>query len=209
MKVHQIFGLLGDEISELFVNCSKKVKDWCFNNNYDYVLWDKNMCDNLINSYPEYKDLYDNVKYPIMKVDIIRFLILHKYGGLYIDMDCIPNIKKLDDDNFKVAYKIGKKRQHYEMEIIQSYKDNKLLLEFLDYVKIQIEEKNKIDIYNTWKGRYIYHTTGPYSLNRFLKNKEVKKFIINEALTKTNLLNLNGNEDFISYPSCSYMKNFL
>tara|TARA_A100000171_G_C2106266_1_gene132481 strand:+ start:393 stop:1022 length:630 start_codon:yes stop_codon:yes gene_type:complete len=209
MIVHQIFGFLNDEISELFVNCSKKVKEWCLNNNYDYMLWDKNMCDNLINSYPKYKELYNNVKYPIMQVDIIRFIILHKYGGLYIDMDCIPNIEKLDNDNFRISYKIGKKRKHYEMEVIQSYKNNNLLLEFLDYVQTQIEEKDKIDIYKTWKGRYIYQTTGPQSLNRFLKSKQIKKFIINEALTKNNLLNLNGNEDFISYPSCSYMNTLV
>ena len=30
-----------------------------------------------------------------MKVDIIRFIILHKYGGLYVDLDIMPKIKRL------------------------------------------------------------------------------------------------------------------
>lgn len=204
MKVHQIFGLLDDEMPELFVNCSDKVKRWCFKNNYNYLLWNKSMCDTFVSeNYPEYEELYNSVKYKIMKVDIVRFLILHKYGGLYLDMDIVPNIDSVNDGDFKIAYKIAPKRKHYEMEVIQSYKSNKLLLLFLDYVKTQIEEKNNIDIYNTWKARYVYQTTGPYSLNRFLKKMTINKFIINEPSKKD--LNLNGDEDFISYPSCSYL----
>ena len=44
-------------------------------------------------------------------------------------------------------------------------------------------------------------------LNRFLKDNhiDVSKYIINEPLTKNKSLNLKGNEDFISYPSCSYI----
>tara|TARA_R100000388_G_C7238278_1_gene159401 strand:+ start:881 stop:1501 length:621 start_codon:yes stop_codon:yes gene_type:complete len=206
MKVHQIFGLLDDDMPELFVNCSKKVKDWCFKNNYDYVLWDKNMCNNLIKKYPDYQELYESVKYKIMKVDIIRFLILNEYGGLYLDMDIVPNVEGVNEDDFKIAFKIAPRRKHYEMEVIQSYKNNKLLLSYLDYVKTQIKIKDNIDIYKIWKARYIYQTTGPYSLNRFLKKKTINKFIINEPSKKD--LNLNGNEDFISYPSCSYLNTF-
>ena len=83
------------------------------------------MCDELVKfHYPQYEELYYNVKYPIMKVDIVRFLILHRYGGIYIDMDCIPVIKKLKESDFVVAYKKGLKREHYEMEILQSKKNN-------------------------------------------------------------------------------------
>ena len=37
--------------------------------------------------------MYYSVRYTIMKVDIIRFIILHKYGGLYVDLDIIPKLK--------------------------------------------------------------------------------------------------------------------
>ena len=44
-------------------------------------------------------------------------------------------------------------------------------------------------------------------LHRFLKenNIEPDKYIINEPKTDDNSLNLSGDEDFISYPSCSYL----
>jgi mannosyltransferase OCH1-like enzyme len=207
MIVHQVFGLLDDgSMNDLFLTNQKIVMDWCSKNNYDYKLWTADDCTELIKKYYIYIDLYNSVKYKIMKVDIIRFIILYEHGGLYIDLDCIPNIDKIKDNNFIVSYKIGLKREHYELEIIQSLtKNNSILLEYLDYVKTQIEEKDKIDIYKIWKGRYIYHTSGPYCFSRFIKNKNIDKYIINEPLTKDKSLNLNGNEEFISYPSCSYL----
>ena len=78
---------------------------------------------------------------------------------------------------------------------------------YLNYVKEQIKEKDKIKVYETWRARYVYQTTGPFSFNRFIKNNKiiVEKYIINEPLTYDDSLNLKGDEDFISYPSCSYL----
>jgi mannosyltransferase OCH1-like enzyme len=206
---HQIFGLLGDgDMNELFSKCQAEVLVWCEKNNYNYKLWNKEDCCILIDEYTEFKEMYYSVRHLIMRVDIIRFLILHKYGGIYLDLDIIPNIDKIEDDEMPTfSYKFGNKRKHYEMEIIKINKGNPLLLDYLRYMKSQIEEKNKIDIYNKWKCRYVYQTTGPHSLNRFLKNRlGIQTYKINESSTLTGLLNLKGDEDFISYPSCSYME---
>lgn len=206
--VHQIFGLMGDDkLPPLFKKSQEAFKLFCKKNNYKYKFWNKKSCEKLIEQYKNYKKMYYSVKYDIMKVDIIRFLILHKYGGLYADLDIFPKIKKLRDKDLIISYKKGQKREHFEMEVVQSKKNNKFLLDFLDHVKKQIKEKNKIKIYDIWKARYVYHTTGPYSLHRFLKENNIKpeKYIINEPKTDEKTLNLSGNEDFISYPSCSYL----
>ena len=204
--IHQIFGLLGDtKMNDMFSENSEKYKEFCNSNGYQYILWSPEMCDNLIEEYLDYKELYYSVKYPIMKVDIIRFIILHKYGGLYADLDTIPLIKKLKSSTFIVAEKSRSKRKQYELEIIQSIKGHPYLLEFLDYVKSQIEEKDKIQVYVKWKMRYVFQTTGPYSLTRFLSTQEdFDTYNINAPETADNSLNLKGNEDFVSYPSCSY-----
>ena len=188
-------------------NLKKHLKNSVKKNNYKYKFLNKKSCEKLIEQYKNYKKMYYSVKYDIMKVDIIRFLILHKYGGLYADLDIFPKLKKLKDKDLIISYKKGQKREHFEMEVVQSKKNNKFLLDFLDHVKKQIKEKNKVKIYDTWKARYVYQTTGPYSLHRFLKenNIEPDKYIINEPKTDDNSLNLSGDEDFISYPSCSYL----
>jgi hypothetical protein len=206
MIVHQVFGLFADnpQMPLMFYQNSKKYIEWCKGNDYQYILWDENMCKELLDEYPDYKEMYYSVKYPIMKVDIVRFLILHKCGGLYADLDTTPNIIKCKDDDFIVGY-LNTQKPFYEMEIIQSKKNNPLLLEFLDYAKTQIIEKDKEEIYDKWKCRYVYQTTGPRALTRFLKGKEVSKYIINHADEKSQ--NIKGNEDFHSYHSCSYYDN--
>ena len=207
IKIHQIFGLMGDtKMNDLFSQSHRDYKDFCDLNGYQYILWNKEMCDNLIEEYLEYKELYNSVRYSIMKVDIIRFLILHKHGGLYADLDTKPLIKTLKASTFIVANPQTNKNKGYEMEVIQSIKGHPYLLEFLNYIKTQIIEKDKINIYDTWKCRYVYQTTGPHSLSRFLKNKEnIDTYIINNpSYEGDKSLNLIGNEDFISYISCSY-----
>ena len=192
-------------MNDLFKKNSLKYQEFCKENNYEYRLWNKEECEELLTDYEDYRDFYYNVKYDIMKVDIMRFLILHKYGGLYADLDTQPLIKTLKSSTLIFAYKIGLKRQHYEIEIIQSIKGHPYLLQFLDYAQTQIKEKDKIDIYKTWKMRYVYQTTGPHSVNRFLKNlDDVDTYIINEPLTRTGEKNLTGKEDFISFVSVSY-----
>ena len=37
--------------------------------------------------YPEFKKIYDLLYLPVQKVDLTRLLYLHKYGGLYVDLD--------------------------------------------------------------------------------------------------------------------------
>ena len=47
---------------------------------------------------------------------------------------------------------------------------------------------------------------GKYLINHLKENNiHPDKYIINEPKTVDNSLNLSGNEDFISYPSCSYL----
>ena len=192
-------------MNDLFAQSHRDYIDFCKSNGYQYILWNEEMCNNLIEEYLDYKELYNSVKYLIMKVDIIRFIILHKYGGLYADLDTKPNVKTLKSSTFIVAEKVRSKRKQYELEIIQSVKSHPYLLKYLDYIKSQIIEKDKLEIYDKWKMRYVYQTTGPYSLTRFLNNLEdIDTYFINAPEEHDGTINLRGNEDFISFPSCSY-----
>lgn len=133
-----------------------------------YTLFDDNKADKLMKKYPEFYTMWKNVKYAIMKVDILRFIILYHYGGFVSDLDEFPNVKNLKSitDGDKLIIFTPKTRFGYG--ILYSPKNNELCLNFLRYVKTQIEEKDKIKIYETWKGRYILNTTGPYAFKRFL-----------------------------------------
>lgn len=55
---------------------------------HKYILWtDEEMLDLIKTDYPEFLDVYLGFSHNIMRVDAARTFILHKYGGLYLDMD--------------------------------------------------------------------------------------------------------------------------
>lgn len=61
---------------------------------FEFKFWNDEDNRNLVkNDYPEFLEMYDNLPHKIMRVDFVRFCILHKYGGIYSDMDifCYKN----------------------------------------------------------------------------------------------------------------------
>ncbi len=58
------------------------------NPEWDYRLWTDEDNLNLVkNHYPQYLDLYNSYEKGVDKADIARFFYMHKYGGLYVDVD--------------------------------------------------------------------------------------------------------------------------
>ncbi|TFK43434.1 glycosyltransferase family 32 protein, partial [Crucibulum laeve] len=55
---------------------------------YEYILWtDASSRDFIAEHYPWFLDTFDGYKYPIQRADVIRYFVLHHYGGIYIDLD--------------------------------------------------------------------------------------------------------------------------
>lgn len=70
-------------------------KSWKENHkNFKYKFWNDDANEQLVkNHYPQYYDSYKNFALDIIRIDFARFCILHKYGGIYVDMDmyCYKN----------------------------------------------------------------------------------------------------------------------
>jgi len=79
----------------------EKFKEWSdtwknMNPNFEYRFYtDKDCYKFIYTNYPEYLDLYESL-ITIEKIDVFRYLVLHKYGGIYVDMDC-ECLKPIDD----------------------------------------------------------------------------------------------------------------
>jgi mannosyltransferase OCH1-like enzyme len=77
-------------------------KDWVDswrekNPEWKYILWTDQANRNLIKChYPKYLEMYDSYENPIDKADIARFFYMHRYGGIYVDLD-FKCLKPLDD----------------------------------------------------------------------------------------------------------------
>jgi hypothetical protein len=94
---------------ELPINFKETSRSWqILNPDWEYIYHDKNDRDRfVINECPEIYPLYENVK-KMYQADIWRYLIVHKEGGVYADMDsfCISPMNHVLKDfpkNFDIA----------------------------------------------------------------------------------------------------------
>lgn len=59
------------------------------NPEYEYILWNEDNIEPLFNDFPIYRIVYDLEQTYNGKSDILRYLILYIYGGIYIDADSV------------------------------------------------------------------------------------------------------------------------
>ncbi|KAG8908156.1 hypothetical protein FRB99_008699 [Tulasnella sp. 403] len=65
---------------------------------YEYMLWtDAGSRQLIADHYPWFLPTYDGYKYNIQRADAIRYFVLHRFGGVYMDLDigCVRNIDPL------------------------------------------------------------------------------------------------------------------
>ena len=177
--VHQIYGVFDDgiplkDIPVFYVNV-QKTKSFCKKQGYSYKMWNLSKCIKLIKDhYPEYLSLWNAFPLPIQRADFIRYLILYKYGGIYIDCDIHP-LRSLDKlfqkDYFFATWNDDRKRLPYNA-VMGSQKGEEIFLEIAEECKRSFYQKRKNPIYNTWKGRFVFQTTGHRMLERVLKKKK-------------------------------------
>tara|TARA_R110000823_G_scaffold208384_1_gene338851 strand:+ start:254 stop:910 length:657 start_codon:yes stop_codon:yes gene_type:complete len=175
--IHQIyFDLYNKDLKEIkkFYESHKMCKN---QDNFKYILWSEKDCEDLINKhYPKYKSLYSNFRYKIQKIDFIRFCILHRFGGIYIDLDMIilqplESLIKGKKYVFHNVQDVQKNWSFIENDFMCSVKNSNIWLDLMQHCKINYKEKEAIKIYDTWVGRFIMQTTGPKFLSRYFKQK--------------------------------------
>tara|TARA_R110000744_G_scaffold366473_1_gene475535 strand:- start:9 stop:689 length:681 start_codon:yes stop_codon:yes gene_type:complete len=189
--IHQIFIKFKNgrsiEHIPIFVQQVSKTKQYCQTNDIIYKMWGRLECDELINKYPQYKYLYDNFREEIQQVDFIRYLILYDEGGIYVDCDIAPigdvnNLFELNE--FFVRWHDDKKQLPYNA-VLGSVSKSELYEDIFKQINHDYNEKIKIKTYDTWKGRFVFQTTGHHMLNRVLKNyKDVLKLDILKIYSK-------------------------
>jgi mannosyltransferase OCH1-like enzyme len=68
--------------------------EWCrLNPSWDVRFWNQPNVEELIRDhYPEFQPLWDSLADDLIvkRADLARFLVLHRFGGLYSDMDLMP-----------------------------------------------------------------------------------------------------------------------
>jgi inositol phosphorylceramide mannosyltransferase catalytic subunit len=157
-----------DEIPEFYVCQNSWLKyhpDW---KNY---LWDKPDMDKFIKKhFPQYFTEWYNLNKKIKKVDMFRYMVLYKMGGLYSDLDleCFMNYDNLIEKNKKyeiILYCHGtEKKEICNNGIMISKPNNKFWIKMIEY---GLEHKDK----------HVLSATGPPVLGK-LAFKNYKKYNI-------------------------------
>lgn len=78
---------------------------------FEYKFWTDDDIDDLVRTeYKDYWELYSSFPIHIMKIDFVRLCILHKFGGIYADMDmfCYRNFyEELKEDIYLLENPLG------------------------------------------------------------------------------------------------------
>ena len=182
--INQIFWPFTDKKLDdipIFKKNTKKTKDFCKEHNYDYKMWSLKDCEELIiEKYPEYICLWQEFRFDIQKCDFIRYLILHSEGGWYVDCDVYPiqNLQTLNEfDHLFTTWSNDLLKRPYNA-VMKSFQGNPLMIEIANEVQIRVIEKQAIKIYDAWKGRLVFQTTGHHMLKKLVPKKDIHDIML-------------------------------
>lgn len=83
------------EVPDKWKPSQQAIKIFC--SDWEYVLTtDEDNRNFVIARFPEYLALYDSFEKEIYRADMIRYMYLYTYGGVYLDLD-LQLVKSLDD----------------------------------------------------------------------------------------------------------------
>lgn len=96
--IHQIWWQGENKVPDTYPDYRHTWKE--NHKDFKYMFWDEKKIKNLINKYPQYKKMFYSMPKMIHKIDMAKYIILHHYGGLYVDMDS-ECFKSIEDILFK------------------------------------------------------------------------------------------------------------
>ena len=178
--IHQIYGIFNDGIKlediDVFRESVDETKRYCEEYDYQYKMWSLKDCEELICEYfPQYICLWNEFRFPIQRADFIRYLILYQYGGWYVDCDVYP-IQDLSSmshyEQVFTTWASDTKRLPYNA-VMGSQVNNKLFIKICDDIILRVLEKQSMKIYDTWKGRLVFQTTGHHMLKKHLDDSSI------------------------------------
>jgi mannosyltransferase OCH1-like enzyme len=183
-KIHQVFwsftasGAEGKELNDIpkFKEYTTKTQQFANHYGYEYKLWSLKDCEELIVEYfPQYIVLWTEFRHDIQRCDFIRYLILFIHGGWYLDCDVYPlqDMKPLESlQQVFTTWHIDKNKLPYNAVMGSTYR-NPLFLKIMKSVERRTYEKQNKSIYDTWKGRLVFQTTGHHMLKQHIPKEDI------------------------------------
>jgi mannosyltransferase OCH1-like enzyme len=145
---------------------------------YKYYLYDDKEMDEFVNKYyeGEIADCYNKLNIIVAKVDFWRYLILYKYGGVYLDMDSsinknLDNLIKEDDQAIITA---ESNFDYYVQWALIFSKEHPILKKTIDLIVENIKNNRYPNDIHSMTGPTVYTKAIDY-VNKNLFNKIINK----------------------------------
>lgn len=167
--IHQVWSDVSGPLPEYFKILGETWKEQY--SEWDYILWDNQKINEFIQKYyPEYWDIYNRYPYNIQRWDAIRYLILDKLGGMYVDFDyeSISPIDELLKDKTCCFALEPKSHSKVCYRDVQEVFSNALMASiskhpFMQKIISTVFSEKMLD-YKGPKDICVYNTTGPWVL---------------------------------------------
>ncbi len=178
MIIHQIFLKVSDKNFEDFPcyeESSNKWKSLCDKYGWEYKLHTE-VDQNIMTDEEKEIMKLGTERYPFFPVDYYRYIFLCKYGGMYVDLDVIStdNFEKIKDDDIIVGRTSTRENIKYENNNNIIKLTPELNLKLKNFCNQQFYEKCEINIYHTWKKRFLLRTVGAQMFSKFCKLNKIK-----------------------------------
>lgn len=174
--IHQVWeGKNNTPIPKILVSMAERWKQ--YHQTWEYKLWTGDQLHQFVeDNYPYVIDKYNNYQYDVQRWDVIRYLILHTYGGLYIDLDydCLNSIDKLLENKLCC---FGEEpllhKQYFNIEcyignaFMATIPNHPFFLKIIDDLLV-----NQFNVEN--KFLHVLNTTGPLMVTKLYNNYEHK-----------------------------------
>ena len=168
--IHQVWSGLDGPCPSIFEQYKETwLRDYP---SWEHILWNhQKMNEFIIENFPQFLEKYNEFPYNIQRWDVIRYLILYKYGGMYADLD-YESLKPLDglltdqtccfagEDIF--LDNKGKSLQYINNALMLSAPQHNFIKKIIETVFLNIITEQS----GAPKMQYILNTTGPLMLTR-------------------------------------------
>ena len=183
--IHQVwFGVIPDRkaAQKAFEDLKRYRDSWVTkNSSWTYMCWGLDRCREFMkHCYPQHIEMYDSYLYHIQRCDAVRYFILHRYGGLYADMDyfCNRPWNEVMERYPKDIYLVETPNKLYNnVHISNSLMYSKAGHKFWSKMFIELEINKTAPMYYS-RHITIMFTTGPGILNRVF-NKYQTRYKLN------------------------------
>ena len=154
-----------------------------FNSDYTYYLYDDNDMDDFVNQHfiGEISECYNKLNIIVAKVDFWRYLVLYKYGGIYLDMDSSidkPLNELIKHDDQAIITAEGNSNLYVQWSLIFS-KEHPILKKTIELICNNIKNNRYPNNIHKMTGPTVYteaiNEIHKELFNNIINHKDIKK----------------------------------